>query len=344
MTGPPHCRVCEEELPQAASFCPACGTARAPEPPVDLETCEIVWWRGYVKSGFYAVHSSSTDDVSEEPLASPLFRTKRGQPPAEAGEAREAHRALVERLLTEGWEIRRRGSTWYSQTFVRRPSVPDLDGARAHVHSFVEEPAPEVPEAVPEDAPQDDASDWRNTEIVLARTKRRVRVGVVVRGGVVVLVATVAGVSAAAAPSLLSSEPAQGNLRAANDVAKQNPKTKAAQPVARQPARPIARQPARPIARQSARPIAQQPARIAHVALAATRGDSWVEARAGSSAGRVLYTGMLVQGQTERVSAKRVWLRLAAAGHLDLLVNGRPPREGPLLGTLDVVLGPGSAS
>jgi hypothetical protein len=47
---------------------------------------------------------------------------------------------------------------------------------------------------------------------------------------------------------------------------------------------------------------------------------------------------MLRQGQTELVSARRVWLRLAAAANVDVLVDGRPPREA-LLGAAAVVLG-----
>ena len=35
-----------------------------------------------------------------------------------------------------------------------------------------------------------------------------------------------------------------------------------------------------------------------------------------------------------------VWLRLGAASHVDVLVNGKPASRAPLLGTLDLVLGP----
>jgi hypothetical protein len=315
MTATNRCGTCREELPHGASFCPVCGAA------TELETCRIVLWRGYEKSGFYALRSSSRGDAMEEPLGSPLFRTKGSQPPAEKGSAQNAHATLVERLLTEGWELAGRGPRWYSEIFVRRPEEPLAEAMSVPVQSTPPTPAPAPAEAVPEAQP--DTSEWRETESVRVRSKRRMRIGGVF------LVAAVVGVTIAVAPSLMSSQAAKGDLpavKAAKKVAKQEPKAK----------------PSHPIARRTA--IERRTARVANVVLAATRGDSWVEARAGSSTGRLLYTGVLVQGQKERVSAGRVWLRLAAAGHLDVLVNGRPPREAPLFGTLDIILGPGSGS
>jgi hypothetical protein len=257
----------------------------------------------------------------DESLASPLFRTKGSQLPAEEGSAQHAHATLVERLLTEGWELAARGPRWYSQIFVRSPTQTFVDAVSVPVRSRPPTPAPDPEEALREAKPNE--SEWRKTEIAPVRSKQRTRIGVMS------LVAAVVGVTAAVAPSLMSSDAAKGDLpavQAATKIAKQGPKAK----------------PSHPIARRTA--TARRTARVANVVLAATRGDSWVEARAGSSTGRLLYTGMLVQGQKESVSAGRVWLRLGAASHLDVLVNGRPPREGPLLGTLDIILGPGSGS
>lgn len=315
MTATERCGICREELPHGASFCPVCGAA------TELETCRIVLWRGYVKSGFYALRSSSRGDALEESLGSPLFRTKGSQPPAEGGSAQRAHATLVDRLRTEGWELAGRGPRWYSQIFVRPPEQPFAEAVSAPVRSTPPTPAPAPEEAVPEEKPGESES-WE-TEIAPVRSRQRSRIGVVS------LVAVVVGVTAAVAPSLMTSDAAKGDplaVKAAKKVGKREPKAK----------------PSHPIVRRTA--IAPRTARLANVVLAATRGDSWVEARAGSSTGRLLYTGVLAQGQKRRVSAGRVWLRLGAASHLDVLVNGRPPREAPLLGTLDIILGPGSGS
>ena len=58
--------------------------------------------------------------------------------------------------------------------------------------------------------------------------------------------------------------------------------------------------------------------------LAATRGDCWVEVRAGSATGQPLYAGTLLSGKTLRFSRPRLWLRLGAASNVDIMVNGRP--------------------
>ena len=71
----------------------------------------------------------------------------------------------------------------------------------------------------------------------------------------------------------------------------------------------------------------------------ASRGDSWVEARADSATGEELYAGVLVQGRSVRLTAGRVWLRLGAAANVDVRVNGKPVRE--LSGTVAVLLTPG---
>jgi hypothetical protein len=69
-------------------------------------------------------------------------------------------------------------------------------------------------------------------------------------------------------------------------------------------------------------------------------GDSWVEARAGSRAGPVLFQGTLTRGRRLRLAAaKRIWLRLGAASNVSLAVNGRPAST-DLHGTLDVLVTP----
>ena len=58
--------------------------------------------------------------------------------------------------------------------------------------------------------------------------------------------------------------------------------------------------------------------------LAATRGDCWVEVRASSATGQLLYAGTLLSGKTLRFSRPRLWLRLGAASNVDITVNGQP--------------------
>ena len=84
------------------------GTARREE-----ETCRIVWWRGYVKSEFYAsVRTRKGDAVL---MRSPAFRwNKPTPPPANVDEAMRAHEALVADLAAAGWVAAGRGDEWYA--------------------------------------------------------------------------------------------------------------------------------------------------------------------------------------------------------------------------------------
>lgn len=75
---------------------------------------------------------------------------------------------------------------------------------------------------------------------------------------------------------------------------------------------------------------------VTAVVLTATRGDCWVEVRAGSSTGEALYTGTLTAGDSLRFKRPKLWLRLGAASNVDLVVNGRPSRVPP--GTVEFVV------
>lgn len=70
--------------------------------------------------------------------------------------------------------------------------------------------------------------------------------------------------------------------------------------------------------------------------ITATRGDCWVEVRAGSSTGALLYAGTLAVGRTLQFAREKVWLRLGAASNVDVVVNGRPSDVPP--GTVELVL------
>jgi cytoskeleton protein RodZ len=57
--------------------------------------------------------------------------------------------------------------------------------------------------------------------------------------------------------------------------------------------------------------------------LAATRGDCWVSVRAGSRDGRVLYEGMVSEGDLVQVAGPRLWVRIGAPWNIDGTLNGR---------------------
>ncbi|MGN6377471.1 MAG: helix-turn-helix domain-containing protein [Gaiellales bacterium] len=65
--------------------------------------------------------------------------------------------------------------------------------------------------------------------------------------------------------------------------------------------------------------------RAAALALAAS-GPCWVEVRAGSSSGQLLFTGMLAAGQTRHFPRVPVWIRVGAPWDLALKIRGRPMR------------------
>jgi hypothetical protein len=67
-----------------------------------------------------------------------------------------------------------------------------------------------------------------------------------------------------------------------------------------------------------------------------------VVARDGSETGPVLYEGLLQQGSSTRLKAKRIWLSLGAAANLDVLIDGKP-EEVPE-GTVEVVVPSQSSS
>lgn len=102
-----------------------------------------------------------------------------------------------------------------------------------------------------------------------------------------------------------------------------------AQPIARKrPAKP------KPRKRVTAKRAAAKPRARATLAVTATRGDCWVEVRAGSAEGQSLYSGILALGNTVRFDGPQLWLRLGAASHVDVVVNGRPSAVPP--GTVEL--------
>jgi hypothetical protein len=103
-------------LPSAGS---GAKTARRPEPQRRRadDACTVSYWRGYVKSRFYAAgHDGYV--VAE----SRLFRS-RGEEPAESDDAVAAHQELVAQLEDDAWVPAGKGDRWYELRF-RRTAAP----------------------------------------------------------------------------------------------------------------------------------------------------------------------------------------------------------------------------
>jgi hypothetical protein len=125
-----------------------------------------------------------------------------------------------------------------------------------------------------------------------------------------------------------------GALIDENAATPQQP-TAVAPEVAEPVAKPIAqRQQLKPVSSKRAGSKAKRAA--VALKLAATRGDSWVEVRAGWATGQTLFSGALTTGKTLRFERPRLWLRLGAASNLDILVNGQPLAVPP--GTVELTV------
>jgi hypothetical protein len=57
--------------------------------------------------------------------------------------------------------------------------------------------------------------------------------------------------------------------------------------------------------------------------LKAARGDCWLEVRAGSASGKLLFFGTLTRGKSLPFRRDRLWLAFGAGANLDVLVNGQ---------------------
>jgi Domain of unknown function (DUF4115) len=79
---------------------------------------------------------------------------------------------------------------------------------------------------------------------------------------------------------------------------------------------------------------APAPSRVA-VVLRASRGDSWISVR--SAAGRLLAERLLSAGSRVRLVGTALWIRLGAAGNVDLSRNGSRPHALPARAAVVVV-------
>ena len=88
--------------------------------------CRIEWWRGYVKSEFYA--TVRMPDEREYVLrTSPTFRwSKSTPPPKDASQVAHAHQTLVDDLAADGWVVSGGGGgdDWWALELKRRSNEP----------------------------------------------------------------------------------------------------------------------------------------------------------------------------------------------------------------------------
>jgi cytoskeleton protein RodZ len=74
----------------------------------------------------------------------------------------------------------------------------------------------------------------------------------------------------------------------------------------------------------------QPAARVARLVLNAVGGDCWLQVRAGSANGELLYEGTLQQGQTQRFAKwKRLWIQFGAPVFLEAKLNGNRAKNFP---------------
>jgi len=62
---------------------------------------------------------------------------------------------------------------------------------------------------------------------------------------------------------------------------------------------------------------------IGRLVLVAAHGDCWLSVRTRSREGRVLYEGMLREGESLPIAGKRLWIRIGAPWNLEARLNGR---------------------
>ena len=91
------------------------------------KTCEIVWWRGYWKSNFYA-QAVTPEGFAYDVARSRPFSWRGSEEPPKIGEIASAHSVLVEKLLANGWEETGNGTSWYARRY-RRPLEPTASEA-----------------------------------------------------------------------------------------------------------------------------------------------------------------------------------------------------------------------
>jgi hypothetical protein len=326
---PEQVGACEEGSPNGPR------TSLAPPVSGPAEVCNVVRWRGYVTSEFYARRSADGETVA----TSGTFRWRRAASPPDLG-PREAFEALIAVLEASGWEERGRGPLWYERRFERVLLLPAAEIAPAApavtTHGIAVVPdmqmladAPSPPSTAPLRQAQPVAgaratgttdSEGRVDELgsieprpgvttaPLHRSRRRLVY-------VLPVCAVLAGIVGGGWLIAGRSRPAHVG------------------PTTEVPVRLAVSHSAAASAASAGAAIVTAPVRLA---LRGIGTGSWVEVRAGSSRGRIMFSGFVKGGRGLRFEARpRLWVRFGRAADLIIKVNGIRQQ---LSGTVDAVV------
>jgi hypothetical protein len=276
-----------------------------------LEQCTVHWWRGYVRSTFYAV-----DDTGSLLGESPSFRLRGSQPPRDEGPARAAFDELVGALEHTGWKAveEDRPGSWFTATFVRLGTRSAPPERLESLEALTAPPAPAkappavaaaprpVAPAVREQPPAPVAREAQPPAPAPSGRKRQ-------RG-----VQIVSGCGALVAAGVFASLLISGDRHAS---VTRTSLTVTTAPAAVAPAKPKHRA-------VITAPAAPPKPRTVRLTIAASDKASWVEVRKGSKTGRILYAAELPAGAKIHFSAARLWARFGAAGNVTVAADGRP--------------------
>jgi hypothetical protein len=93
-----------------------------------VQTCEVVWWRGYMTGRFHAWTKPSSG-VPELVGESPTVRWRHSSPPDQSADAVAALETLIDRLVDQGWTVaQRRDEAWYGYMLWQPSAEPEERG------------------------------------------------------------------------------------------------------------------------------------------------------------------------------------------------------------------------
>ena len=122
--------------PVPASGAESHARTRAAAGETRVRECEVEWWRGYVRSAFYAIETSS-GGFGRTIASSPFFRWRKSDVPRVTPEAAAALRSLVESLEREGWTVAGRRKEWFGVKLRTAIDVdaPGITGGHKQTHT-----------------------------------------------------------------------------------------------------------------------------------------------------------------------------------------------------------------
>jgi len=94
--------------------------------PRALESCEIIWWRGYVKGRFQAYAGAAEARVLI--AESSAFRWRSSEPPEPTEAATAALDALTDELAESGWRMEEHQTEPWFGLRLSRPAVAEVPG------------------------------------------------------------------------------------------------------------------------------------------------------------------------------------------------------------------------